>query len=54
MPFYAAAKAAYDTLKHLREGGDPAALQDKTASNDLLDTALRLKDYAQWQHDYLQ
>ena len=24
MPFYAAAKAVYDTLKHLRDGGDPA------------------------------
>lgn len=54
MPFYAAAKATYDTLKHLREGGDPADLKGKTASDDLLDVALRLKDYAQWQNDYLQ
>lgn len=54
MPFYAAAKATYDTLKHLREGGDPAELKSKTASDDLLDLALRLKDYAQWQNDYLQ
>ncbi len=54
MPFYAAAKATYDTLKFLREGGDPAELKTKTASDDLLDIALRLKDYEQWQHDYLQ
>ena len=54
MPFYAAAKAAYDTLKFLRDGGDPAELDSKTASGELLDIALRRKDYAQWQNDYLQ
>ena len=54
MPFYAAAKAVYDTLKHLRDGGSPADLSDKTASNELLDIALKRKDYTRWQHDYLQ
>ncbi len=54
MPFYAAAKATYDMLKYLREGGDPAGLKTQTASDGLLDIALRLKDYDQWQKDYLQ
>jgi hypothetical protein len=38
----------------LRDGGDPADLKTKTASDELLDIALRQKDYAQWQKDYLQ
>jgi len=38
----------------LRDGGDPAELDSKTASGELLDIALRRKDYAQWQQDYLQ
>ncbi len=54
MPFYAAAKAVYDTLKHLRDGGSPADLGDKVASDDLLNIALKRGDYARWQGDYLQ
>ena len=54
MPFYAAAKAVYDTLKHLRDGGSPAALSDKTASDELLDIALKRKDYSRMQDDYLK
>lgn len=54
MPFYAGVKAVYDTLKHLRDGGSPAALSDKVASNDLLNIALKQQDYASWQQDYLQ
>jgi carboxyvinyl-carboxyphosphonate phosphorylmutase len=54
MPFYAAIKAVYDTLKHLRDGGSPADLSDKTASAELLDIAMRRPDYARWQREYLQ
>lgn len=54
MPFYAAAKAVYDTLKHLRDGGDVAALDDKVASGELLDVALKRPDYARWQQAYLK
>lgn len=54
MPFYAAAKAVYDTLKHLRDGGDPAALHNRVASDALLDIALKRLDYARWQREYLQ
>lgn len=54
MPFYAAAKAVYDTLKHLRDGGDPAALNDKVASKELLNIALQQNAYGRWQQDYLK
>jgi carboxyvinyl-carboxyphosphonate phosphorylmutase len=54
MPFYAAAKAVYDTLKHLRDGGTPAALNDKVASKELLNIALKQEDYAHWQQNYLK
>lgn len=52
-PFYAAAKAAYDTLKFLRDGGSPADLKDKVASVDLLNIALHQDDYKRCQNDYL-
>lgn len=54
MPFYAAIQAVYDTLKHLRDGGSPADLRDKTASAELLDIAMKRPDYARWQREYLQ
>jgi carboxyvinyl-carboxyphosphonate phosphorylmutase len=53
-PLYASVKAVYDTLKHLRDGGSTAALKDKVASDELLDIALRQKDYKRWQGDYLK
>jgi carboxyvinyl-carboxyphosphonate phosphorylmutase len=53
LPFYAAAKAVYDTLKHLRDGGSPADLNDKVASDELLDIAQKRADYARWQRDFL-
>jgi oxaloacetate decarboxylase len=53
-PFYAAAKAVYDTLKYLREGGAPAGLKDRVASEELLAIALRQNDYKRWQREYLQ
>jgi oxaloacetate decarboxylase len=53
-PFYAAAKAVYDTLKYLREGGAPAGLKDRVASEELLTIAMRQNDYKRWQGDYLR
>ena len=53
MPFYAAIKAVHDTLKFLRDGGAPSDLGDRTASGELLDVAMKLKDYDRWQSDYL-
>jgi 2-methylisocitrate lyase-like PEP mutase family enzyme len=54
MPYYATIKAVYDVLKHLREGGAPAALQDQVASNEILDIALKRGDYTRWNQEYLQ
>ena len=53
LPFYSAAKAVYDTLKHLRDGDSPGDLQDRVASQELLDTALNRDGYARWQREYL-
>ena len=53
LPFYAAAKAVYDTLKHLRDGGAPSELKDRVASDELLRIALRQDDYKRRQSDYL-
>src|SRR5437899_11589147 len=53
-PFYAAAQAVYDTLKYLREGGAPAGLKDRVASEELLAVALKQNDYKRWQGAYLR
>ena len=53
LPFYAAAKAVYDTLKHLRDGGAPSELKDRVASDELLRIALKQDDYTRRQSDYL-
>ena len=53
-PFYAAAKAVYDTLKYLREGGAPAGLKDRVASEDLLNVALKQEEYKRRQAAHLR
>jgi carboxyvinyl-carboxyphosphonate phosphorylmutase len=53
-PFYAAAKAVYDTLKYLRDGGAPSGLKDRVASEDLLRIALRQDEYTHRQREYLR
>ena len=53
-PFYAAAKAVYDTLKSLREGGAPAGLKDRVASEELLAVALKQNEYKRRQATYLR
>jgi len=53
-PFYAAAKAVYDTLKYLREGGAPAGLKDRVASDELLKVALTQDEYKRRQVTYLR
>ena len=53
-PFYAAAKAVYDTLKYLREGGAPTGLKDRVASEELLSIALKQNEYKRRQGDYLR
>ena len=53
-PFYAAAKAVYDTLKYLREGGAPAGLKDRVAPEELLNVALKQEEYKRRQAAHLR
>jgi oxaloacetate decarboxylase len=53
VPFAVAVKALYDTYKHLKAGGSPAALKDQAASEELMHLALNQPTYRRWQRDYL-
>ena len=54
LPFYAAAKAVYDTLKYLKEGGSPADLSGNAASEEILAVAQKRDNYSRWQREYLR
>ncbi len=51
-PFSAAVKATYDTLKALRDGTKPAALQG-VASSELMARVTREGDYKSWTEKFL-
>ena len=53
-PFYAAAQAVYDVLRHFKAGGTPADLKTPVAAGEVLSTALRQADYTGWQDAYLR
>ncbi len=53
LPFQAAVKAVYDTLKSLREGVSPADLASSVASADLMAQATRQSDYNRWLEEFL-
>ncbi len=53
LPFQAAVKAVYDTLKALREGVSPADLGPKLASAELMAQATRRADYNRWTKEFL-
>jgi carboxyvinyl-carboxyphosphonate phosphorylmutase len=53
-PFYAAAKAVYDTLKYLRDGGAPSGLKDRVAPEELLRIALRQDEYRRRRDEFLK
>ncbi|MGA0393923.1 MAG: isocitrate lyase/PEP mutase family protein [Rhodospirillales bacterium] len=52
LPIHAAMKAAYDTLKALREGTPPGEIEN-VAGGDLKDMMIRGKDYKAWLKDFL-
>ena len=54
LPFAAAVKAAYDTLKALRDGVAPADLTDSLASPELMGQLTRRSDYNGWIKDFLE
>ena len=53
LPFMAAVKAAYDTLKALRSGTPPADLKRSTVSDEILAQATRRESYDRWIGDFL-
>jgi len=52
MPFMAAVKAVYDTLKALREGVPPASIKS-VASADVTKQVTRHADYIKWAKEFL-
>ena len=53
LPFQAAVKAVYDTLKALRDGAPPADLGPNLASAELMDQVTRRTGYSRWSEDFL-
>ena len=53
LPFAAAIKATYDTLKALRDGVSPADLSPQLATTEQIDQFTRKADYAKWTTDFL-
>ena len=53
LPFQAAIKAVYDTLKALREGVKPADLRPNMATPELIAQVTRQADYKNWTKDFL-
>ena len=53
LPFAAAVKGVYDTLKALRDGVSPTALRPHVASAELMGQFTRQGDYNRWIGEYL-
>ena len=53
LPFSAAVKAVYDTLKALRDGVAPADLRDSIASDEMMAQFTHRATYQQWTADFL-
>jgi carboxyvinyl-carboxyphosphonate phosphorylmutase len=53
LPFQAAIKAVYDTLKALRDGVAPADLRPQLASSEQMAQFTRLANYDKWTADFL-
>ena len=53
LPFAAAIKATYDTLKALRDGVTPADLTPQLATSDQIDQFTRKADYDKWTASFL-
>ena len=54
LPFQAAVKTVYDTLKALRDGISPADLYSSLASAELMARVTRRADYHRWVEEYLR
>ena len=54
LPFQAAVKTVYDTLKALRDGTPPAELDSSLASAELMSRVTRRADYDRWAEEFLR
>ena len=54
LPFQAAVKTVYDTLKALRDGTPPADLDSSLASVELMARVTRRADYDRWAEEFLR
>ena len=54
LPFQAAVKAVYDTLRALRDGVAPADLAPNVASGELMAQATRQADHDEWIGEFLE
>ena len=53
LPFQAAVKAVYDTMKALRDGVAPGELRSKAAPQELMAQVTRRPDYDRWIEEFL-
>ena len=53
LPFQAAVKAVFDTMKALRGGTPPADLEPHIASPELIEQVTRRQDYDRWMGEFL-
>ena len=54
LPFQAAVKTVYDTLKALRDGTPPGDLESSLASAELMARVTRREDYDRWVEEFLR
>jgi carboxyvinyl-carboxyphosphonate phosphorylmutase len=52
--YLVAVKSIYDTLRFLRDGGDPAELKGKQADDQLARQVIRTDEFEKWQKEYLK
>ena len=52
-PFFTTMKTLYDSLKHLKDGGDPSVLKEQSIATELENAILHAGEYRQQQQDYL-
>jgi carboxyvinyl-carboxyphosphonate phosphorylmutase len=49
-----AVKALHDGLKHLKDGGSPADLKDRSAPKELIEAVNRTDEFMQWQQKFMK
>jgi carboxyvinyl-carboxyphosphonate phosphorylmutase len=52
--YLVAVKSIYDTLKLLKDGGNPAELKEKQATPELAREIIRIDEFEKWQKEYLK